>query len=157
MEVQLHLVFSKIRLENQVHQVFRKIAYCNKLISDKKGLKEDSHAVTEIQEDTKEYLYVSKDDYNQFPKHLGYDCPFETPESKEVDHDKNNLFITLTLTGSTLDDSSINLPDNLESINGYDPQHKLEFLGLNTLNLRHGKLKEYYIFQDYKSLIAHTL
>ncbi|KAG4082099.1 hypothetical protein H8356DRAFT_1350744 [Neocallimastix lanati (nom. inval.)] len=53
--------------------------------------------------------------------------------------------------------SSINLPDNLESINGYDPQHKLEFSGLNTLDLRHRKLKEYYIFQDYKSLIAHTI
>ncbi|KAL6613029.1 hypothetical protein U3516DRAFT_751270 [Neocallimastix sp. 'constans'] len=127
-------------------------------------------------------------------KSIGYDCPFETPESKEVDHDKNNMSITLTLT---LDGSNVtkdakycfktimttnitltriilfplnrklltnkeivmqyNLPDNLESINGYDPQHKLEFSGLNTLDFRHGKLKEYYIFQDYKSLIVHTI
>ncbi|KAL6608760.1 hypothetical protein U3516DRAFT_755355 [Neocallimastix sp. 'constans'] len=106
---------------------------------------EDSHAVTEIQEG------------NKITKALKE----QTPESKEVDHDKNNF---VTLTGSTLDDSndtkdakycSINLPDNLESINGYDPQHKLEFLGLNMLDLRHGKLKEYYIFQDYKSLILY--
>ncbi|KAG4082495.1 hypothetical protein H8356DRAFT_1339847 [Neocallimastix lanati (nom. inval.)] len=142
--------------QSGISSSLEKLLIANSSVS-KFNNKEDSHAVTEIQEDTKEYLYVSKDDYNQFPKHLGYDCPFETPESKVVDHDKNNLFITLTLTGSTLDDSSINLPDNLESINGYDPQHKLEFSGLNTLDLRHRKLKEYYIFQDYKSLIAHTI
>ncbi|KAL6588901.1 hypothetical protein U3516DRAFT_772980 [Neocallimastix sp. 'constans'] len=158
MEVQLHLVFSKIRWRIRYIKSLEKLLIANssflikrfKIISESNiysiSEEEDNHAVTEIQEDTKG-IFI----HNQFPKHLGYDCPFETPESKEVDHDKNNLFITLTLTGSTLDDN------NLESINGYDPQHKLEFLGLNTLNLRHGKLKEYYIFQDYKSLIAHTV
>ncbi|KAL6591789.1 hypothetical protein U3516DRAFT_768994 [Neocallimastix sp. 'constans'] len=62
---------------------------------------EDSHAVTNKY---RRNIYMLN---NQFPKHLGYDCPFETPESKVVDHDKNNLFITLTLTGSTLDDSNV--------------------------------------------------
>ncbi|KAL6588899.1 hypothetical protein U3516DRAFT_790750 [Neocallimastix sp. 'constans'] len=46
------------------------------------------------------------------PPIFGYDCPFETPESKEVDHDKN--YFDMTLTGSTFDGNNENCEDHYD-------------------------------------------